>query len=234
MSHNGLRLIRLLQILFLLLTQLLPPRLQRLIHPLHRTKPNNRRANPLINPRQRNMAHFPPLLLRNLLHAPHNFTISLALLPTTLLLPLAPCRRSKSLQRPRQMPPAQRRPGDQTYACRVAEGVHLALFFAVEQVVVVLHADEFRPVVFLGCVLQERELPGPHAGRADVGYFAGADEVVQGLHGFFEGRVRVEAVDLEKVQVGELEAGEGGVDCFEDCGAGEACVLRCQYYRDWE
>ena len=88
----------------------------------------------------------------------------------------------------------------------------------------VLHADELGPAVLLRCVLEQRELPGPHAGGADVVHFAGADEVVQCEHGFFEGRVRVEAVDLEKVEVVELEAVEGGVDGFEDGGAGEACV----------
>jgi hypothetical protein len=36
--------------------------------------------------------------------------------------------------------------------------------------------------------------------------------------------VRVEAVDLEQVEVVELQAGEGGGDGFEDGGAGEACV----------
>lgn len=88
----------------------------------------------------------------------------------------------------------------------------------------VLHADELRPSVLLGGVLEQGELPGPHAAGADVVHFAGAHEVVEGEHGFFEGRVRVEAVDLEKVEVVELEAGEGGVDGFEDGGAGEACV----------
>jgi len=89
---------------------------------------------------------------------------------------------------------------------------------------VVLHADEFRPAVLLGGVLQQRELPRPHAGGADVVHFSGAHEVVQSLHGFFEGRVRVEAVDLQQVEVVELETGEGGVDGFEDGGAGEACI----------
>lgn len=88
----------------------------------------------------------------------------------------------------------------------------------------VLHADEFRPAVLLGRVLEQGELPGPHAGRADVVHFSGAHEVVESLHGLFEGSVRVEAVDLQEVEVGELEAGEGGVDGFKDGGAGEACV----------
>jgi hypothetical protein len=30
-------------------------------------------------------------------------------------------------------------------------------------------------------------------------------------------------VDLEQVEMVELEPGEGGVYCFEDGGAGEAC-----------
>ena len=83
----------------------------------------------------------------------------------------------------------------------------------------VLHADEFRPAVLFGCVLQEGELPGPHAAGADVVHFARADEVVQRKHGFFEGSVWVEAVDLQQVEVVELQAGEGGVYCFKDGGA---------------
>jgi hypothetical protein len=84
----------------------------------------------------------------------------------------------------------------------------------------VLHANELGPAVLLGRVLQEGELPGPHAAGAEVVHFAGADEVVQGEHGFFQGGVRVEAVDLQQVEVVELEAGEGGVYCFENGGAG--------------
>jgi len=201
MPNNSLGLVRLLQILFLLPTKLLPASVKRLIHPLHRTKPNNRRRNPLVNPRQRHMAHLPPLLLRNLLHAPHNLAISLALLRPALLLPLTPSRRPKSLERPRQMPTTQRRPRDQPDARRVAEGVHLALLLAVQQVVVVLHADELGPVVLLRGVLEEGELPGPHAAGADVVHFAGAHEVVQGEHGLLDRRVGVEAVDLQQVEV---------------------------------
>ena len=221
-AHNRLRLVGLLQIIFLIFAQLLPTSVQRLVHPLYRTKSNDRRANPLIDPRKRNMAHLPPLLLRQLLHALHDLAIRLALLRTALLLPLTPRRRPERLQRPRQVPPAERRPRNQAHARRIAEGVHLALLFAVQQVVVVLHTNELRPAVLLGRVLQQRELPGPHAGGADVVHFPGTHEVVQGLHGFFQGRVRVEAVDLQEVEVVELEAPEGGVDGFEDGGAREA------------
>lgn len=68
----------------------------------------------------------------------------------------------------------------------------------------VLHADEFRPAVLFGGVLEQGELPGPHARGADVVHFAGAHEVVEGLHCFFDGRVIVKAVDLEEVEVVQL------------------------------
>jgi hypothetical protein len=201
MPHNRLGLIRLLQKLLLLTAQLLPTSPKRLIHPLHRTEPNDRRRNPPVNPRQRHMAHLPPPLPSNLLHAPHNLAIGLALLRPALLLPLAAGRGPKSLERPRQVPAAQRRPRDQTDARGVAEGVHLALLLAVEQVVVVLHADELGPAVLVGGVLEQGELPGPHAAGTDVVHFASAHEVVQGEHCFFDWRVGVEAVDLQEVEV---------------------------------
>lgn len=56
------------------------------------------------------------------------------------------------------MSSAEWRPGDYTNACVIAESVHFTLFFSVEEVVVVLHADEFRPVVLLGEELHRREL----------------------------------------------------------------------------
>ena len=39
---------------------------------------------------------------------------------------------------------------------------HFALFFAVDEVVVVLHGDEFVPAVAVGDVLQGLEFPGGH------------------------------------------------------------------------
>lgn len=44
---------------------------------------------------------------------------------------------------------------------------------------------------------------------------------MEGSHGFFGGHAGVVAVDLKKVDVGGAETSEGGVDGFEDCGAGE-------------
>ncbi len=66
------------------------------------------------------------------------------------------------------MTPAKRSPGYQPHTRGVAELVHFALFLAVEEVVVILHADEFRPAVFLSAELNHGELVGPHAAGADV------------------------------------------------------------------
>jgi hypothetical protein len=46
------------------------------------------------------------------------------------------------------------------------EAEHLALLFALQQVVLVLHGNELRPAVQLGSVLHLRKLPGPHRRRA--------------------------------------------------------------------
>ena len=62
----------------------------------------------------------------------------------------------------------QRAPGDDADAFGQAEAHHLALFFAVEQVVVVLHGDEARPAVQVGEVERLGELPGVHGRGADV------------------------------------------------------------------
>lgn len=39
---------------------------------------------------------------------------------------------------------------------------HLALFFSVKEIIVVLHADEFVPAVPFGNVLKHLEFPGRH------------------------------------------------------------------------
>lgn len=44
---------------------------------------------------------------------------------------------------------------------------------------------------------------------------------MESLHGFFDRDVFVEAVDLEEVEVGGVEAFEGGFDVGEDGVAGE-------------
>ena len=97
-----------------------------------------------------------------------------------------------------------------------AELVHLSLLLAVQQVVVVLHRHELRPSVLLGHKLHRGELVSPHAAGADVADLAARDQVVQGFHGLLDRHSRVEAVDLEQIDVGRVEAAEGGVDRGKD------------------
>jgi len=71
--------IRLLQVLVLLLGQLLPFHAQRLVHAIHAREADDRRADLLVDPRQRHMAHLPALLLRQLLHALDDLLVRLGL-----------------------------------------------------------------------------------------------------------------------------------------------------------
>ncbi len=66
----------------------------------------------------------------------------------------------------------QRAPGDQRDAQIPAKWNHLAFFFPIDQVVMVLHRYEPSPPVRLGNVLRFGKLPGPHAGRPDITHFS--------------------------------------------------------------
>ncbi len=106
-----------------------------------------------------------------------------------------------------------------------AAGDHLAFFFAIDQVVVILHRDEARPAVQVGGVLGLGELPGEHGGGADVARLARFDHIVQRFHGLFDGRVVIPAVDLVKVDVIHLAGAAGSVDGVQDVFAREAAVV---------
>ena len=51
---------------------------------------------------------------------------------------------------------------DESNANVVAVRVHLALLLAIDQIVVVLHADELMPAAVFGDILQRLEFPGVH------------------------------------------------------------------------
>ena len=116
-------------------------------------------------------------------------------------------------------------PGDDADAFGFAEAHHLALFFAVEEVVVVLHGDEAGPAVEVGDVEGLGKLPGVHGGGSDVADLAGFDDVVEGFHGLFDGGFVVPAVDLVEVDVVGAEALEALVELEEDLFAGEALAV---------
>ena len=119
----------------------------------------------------------------------------------------------------------ERAPGEHGDAHVEALRDHLALFLAVEEVVVVLHRDEPRPAVTVGGRLGLRELPGVHAARADEAGLAGADDVVECLHRLLDRRGGVPAVDLVEVDVVEPEPCERGVDRREHVLAAEPAAV---------
>ena len=98
----------------------------------------------------------------------------------------------------------KRTPRVHAYFAVKAERHHLVLFLPVNQVVLVLHGDELRPVIALGDVLETLELPRVHCARSDIPSFAGLHNVMKSLHNLLHRRERVEPVDL--VQVNVIEA----------------------------
>ncbi len=75
--------------------------------------------------------------------------------------------------------------------------------------------------MLLGDKLHLRELVGPHRTCSDISDFAGFHEIVEGFHRFLDGNILVEAVDLEKVEVGGVQSFERGFDVGEDGIAGK-------------
>ena len=68
-------------------------------------------------------------------------------------------------------------------------------------------------------------MPAGEIGDAEVADFAGADEPVEGLENFFDGRHRVEGVELIDIDVVGLQAAETGVDGIEQVIARGADIV---------
>lgn len=117
----------------------------------------------------------------------------------------------------------------------LAVRMHLALLFAVEEVVVVLHTDEGVPAVALGDVIEVLEFPCVHldiisgediAGadprttyraRADISHFSTLYHVVESAHDLFWWRVTIEAVDLQNIDVCAQSNPVRTCSSFEPC-----------------
>lgn len=226
MSDHRLSDIWLLEELGLLLRQRLPARLTRLVDPSDRVKPDDRYGSLGAMPGQVDLAHLPALVAGQRLHAAddllfggrRNYGDGARRLGARRVLGRAPraSELAAVVRRVRQDPDAR----------VAAEADHLALLLAVAQVVEVLHADEPGPSVLLGRELHPRELRRPHRARADVAHLARLHQVVQCLHGLLDRGGRVEAVDLEQIDVTGTEAREGRFYGVEDGSAREACVCR--------
>ena len=91
-----------------------------------------------------------------------------------------------------------------------------AHLLAIEQRIFVLHAHERRPAILLRNRVHFRELPGPHRACANVPNLSTLDKIMKRFHCLCNGRVRIEAVDLQEVDVCRLEPGERSLDLVED------------------
>src|SRR5208282_3771069 len=76
----------------------------------------------------------------------------------------------------RQKSARERAPWNQADAVVDAKRIHLALFLAIDEVVMVLHRDEPVPSVFLLQMKRLSELPRGHRARAQVAHFSGAHQ----------------------------------------------------------
>ena len=121
-----------------------------------------------------------------------------------------------------QPTPCQRAPRDDPDTHVLAQGKHLPLFLAVEEVVVVLHRREPGPAVEGRGVQRLGELPGVHRRGADVQGLARLDHVVQGLEGLLDRHLVVPAVDLVEVDVVGAETSQRVVDLGHDRLAGQS------------
>jgi len=97
---------------------------------------------------------------------------------------------------------------NQPHTRHITKPIHLPLFLAIQQIIMVLHADKLGPPALLSYKLHTSELHRPHAARADVAHLAALDQIMQRLHCLLDRHGLVEAVDLQQVDVGRVEAGE--------------------------
>ena len=115
-----------------------------------------------------------------------------------------------------QKPSGQGTPRNDADAAVDAQRNHLALFLAIDEVVVILHGDELRPAAPLRRIEQAFELPGEHARRADVLHFPGLHYVVKGLECLLDRCLGIAAMDLVEVDVFRAEPPQRGINGLHD------------------
>src|SRR5208337_2280840 len=100
-------------------------------------------------------------LFCDLTQAVHNFTVSFFALRVHALPELVRFVTSGVFALPRtsQTATRQRAPGNDADTLRLAKGNHLALLFAIKQVVMILHGNETGPAVKVGEIERFGELP---------------------------------------------------------------------------
>ena len=163
---NKLRKVGFFQILGLLVSQLHLHSSNRLVNPLFAPQSNYwvDHITPQ-NPRGCYLRHLESLLLCDLLQAIDDCLVHLVLpRPNQVLQEHVRLVTRCTVITPgsRQDATCDGRPWNTADTGIGAVREHLTLFFAVDEVVIILHRDELVPVVLLGDVLQALELPGCH------------------------------------------------------------------------
>ena len=80
-----------------------------------------------------------------------------------------------------------------------AHGNHFAFVFAIQQIVIALHAGEARQMPGIAGHQHFHELPCEHSGPADIARFAGFDDIIQRIQRFFDRRIVIKAMNLIKI-----------------------------------
>ena len=121
---------------------------------------------------------------------------------------------------------SQRTPRQHAHAQVQALRHHLAFLLAVQEVVMVLHRNELRPMVAFGGALHFCKLPREHARGSDVTHATAAHDIVQRLHRFFDRRVRIETVNLIQIQVIGAQTFQARIDCRKNVLPRESLLVR--------
>ncbi len=87
------------------------------------------------------------------------------------------------------------------------------------------------PSVLFRRVERLRELPGRHAARAEITNFAAAHERVERFEGFFDGSVRVPAMNLVEIDEIHAQAAQRVFAGFDDVLAAESAPVRALAHR---
>lgn len=116
--------------------------------------------------------------------------------------------------------------GNDAYAFRLTEGQHLPFFFAIQQVVMILHGNEASPAVKGGEVESLRELPGIHRRGSDITDLAGFHHIVQSFQRLFDWCLIIPAVNLVKVYIVGLQSAQAPVEFVKDSFARKTPAVR--------
>jgi hypothetical protein len=100
-----------------------------------------------------------------------------------------------------------------------------AHLFPIQQANLVLHAHKLRPPILLRNILQHRKLPRSHTRCTNIPDLPTLNQIVKGFHDFFRWYIRIEAVNLQEIHVGSLQAREGSVDGVKDSLTGESVLV---------